>query len=61
MGDGGRQRRIWFRSTASPILPSARSSSTGRGNGCVKGWQDLRRAPLVSFTYGVLAAVTGYV
>ena len=27
----------------------------------LKGWQDLRRAPLVSFTYGVLAAVTGYV
>ena len=26
----------------------------------VKGWQDLRRAPTVSFTYGVLAAVTGY-
>ena len=26
----------------------------------LKGWQDLRRAPAVSFTYGVLAAVTGY-
>ena len=27
----------------------------------VQGWQDLRRAPAVSFTYGALAAVTGYV
>ena len=26
----------------------------------VKGWQDMRRSPAVSLTYGVLAAVTGY-
>ena len=26
-----------------------------------KGWQDMRRAPSVSFTYGLLAAGTGYV
>ena len=27
----------------------------------VKGWQDMRQAPVVSYTYGVLAATTGYV
>ena len=27
----------------------------------VKGWQDMRRSPMVSYTYGVLAALTGYV
>ncbi len=27
----------------------------------VKGWQDMRQAPVVSYTYGVLAAITGYV
>ncbi len=27
----------------------------------VKGWQDMRRSPTVSYTYGVLAALTGYV
>jgi uncharacterized membrane protein len=27
----------------------------------LKGWQDLRNAPAISLTYGVLAAVTGYV
>lgn len=27
----------------------------------VRGWQDLRRNPAVGLTYGVLAAVTGYV
>jgi len=27
----------------------------------VKGWADMRKTPLVSYTYGVLAALTGYV
>lgn len=27
----------------------------------VRGWADMRRAPMVSLTYGVLAAITGYV
>jgi uncharacterized membrane protein len=26
-----------------------------------RGWEDMRKAPLVSYTYGVLAALTGYV
>jgi uncharacterized membrane protein len=27
----------------------------------IKGWEDMRRSPAVSYTYGVLAALTGYV
>ena len=46
---------------ASP-LPAIRKIELDRPwQWLVKGWQDMRRAPGVSFTYGVLAAVTGYV
>ena len=46
---------------ASP-LPAIRKIELDRPwQWLVKGWQDMRTAPLVSFTYGVLAAVTGYV
>ena len=45
---------------ASP-LPAIRKIELDRPwQWLVKGWQDMRTAPSVSFTYGVLAAVTGY-
>ena len=70
-GEVRRSRREFDRETevaadvvpvyASP-LPAIRKIEIDRPwQWLVKGWQDMRRAPSVSFTYGVLAAVTGYV
>jgi uncharacterized membrane protein len=45
---------------ASP-LPAIRKIELDRPwQWLVKGWQDMRKAPAVSLTYGVLAALTGY-
>ena len=45
---------------ASP-LPAIRKIEIDRPwQWLVRGWQDMRRSPAVSLTYGVLAAITGY-
>ena len=45
---------------ASP-LPAIRKIEIDRPwQWLVRGWQDMRKAPAVSLTYGVLAAITGY-